>query len=133
MLDMIYVLLYRTNVVAVENDFAFQLIPISLDMIMFHHNHNHIYLIEELVKVQNLVGHNLLRGEERVKALQRTGQVAFLNVKHLKGRAFADVVDIFLVGDAVQTNSAAVREVVLLHDFIDALQDENRLAVIGLH
>ena len=48
-------------------------------MVVLHHNHNHINLIEELVKVQNLILDNLLLSEEGIEGLQRTGEVALLD------------------------------------------------------
>ena len=47
--------LQRANVLAVENHFAFQFVPILLDVVVFHHDDHHIHLIQELVKVQNLM------------------------------------------------------------------------------
>ena len=55
---------------AVENDLALQLIPILLNVIVLDHNDHHIHLIEELVKVQNLVLDELLVGEEGIEGLQ---------------------------------------------------------------
>ena len=65
---------------AVENDFAFQLVPVLLDMVVLDHNHHHVHLFEEVVEVQNLVFDNLFVGKERVEGLQGAGQVSFLNV-----------------------------------------------------
>ena len=65
---------------AIKNNLALQLIPVLLDVVVLHHDDNHIYLIEELIKVQNLVLHNLLLSEEGIESLQRTCQVALLNV-----------------------------------------------------
>ena len=57
--DMIDVLRQRANIMTIQNHFAFQLVPILFDVVVFHHNHHHIYLREELVKIENLVRHNL--------------------------------------------------------------------------
>ena len=123
----------RANVVAVEDYLPFQFVPVLLDVVVLYHNHHHIHLAQELVEVQDLILHNLLVGEEGVETLQRTGQVTFLNIQHLKRGAFANVIYIFLVGDAVETHAAVIGDAVLLHDLIDALQDEGRLTVVGLH
>ena len=80
----------------VKDGLALQLIPILFNVIVLHHYNNHIYLIEELIKVQNLVLDNLLLSEERIKALQRTGKVTFLNINHLECGAFTNVIHIFL-------------------------------------
>ena len=52
----------------IKNDFALQLIPILFNVVVLHHNNNHIHLIEELVKIQNLVLDNLLAGEQMNKS-----------------------------------------------------------------
>ena len=71
-LDMVHTL-KRADVVAVEDDLAFQLVPVLLDVVVLHHDDHHIHLAEELVEVKNLVLDNLLLGKERIKCLQRTG------------------------------------------------------------
>lgn len=57
----------RANIVAVENNLAFQLVPILLDVVMLHHNDDHINFAKELVKIKDLVFHNLLVGKEWIK------------------------------------------------------------------
>ncbi len=123
----------RTNVVTIEDDFPLQLVPVLLNMVMLHHDNNHIHLVEELVEVKNLVLNNLLFGEEGVEGLQRAGKVALLDVEHLEGRALADVIDVLLVGEAVEADAAVVGDAVLLHNLVDALEDEDGLIVVGLH
>lgn len=117
----------------IQNHLSLQLFPILLDMAVLYHNHHHIHFVQELIEVQDLVLHDLLVGKERVKTLQRTGEVALLDIEHLEGRAFADVVHVFLVGNAVQAHAAVVGDAVLFHDLIDALKHEHRLAVVGFH
>lgn len=52
---------------AIQNHLSFQFIPILLNMVVLHHDDNHVDLAQELVKVKNLVRHNLLIGEEGVE------------------------------------------------------------------
>ncbi len=118
---MIHFFSNRADIVAVEDNFAFQLVPIHLNMVMLHHNYNHIYLIEELVEIENLVRHNLLVGEEGVEALQRTSQVALLDIDHLERGALAHVIDILLIGDAIETHTAVVGDMMGFHNLMDAL------------
>ena len=54
---------------AIQHNFALQLIPILLDMVMLDHDNHHIHFVKELVEIQDLVLDNLLLGEERVEAL----------------------------------------------------------------
>ena len=132
-LDMIHLLSRRADVVTIEHNLAFEFVPILLDVVVLDHDDHHVNLLKELVEVEDLVFHNLLVGEERVEALQRTSEVAFLDVEHLEGRTFADVVHILLVGNAIQAHATVVSNPVLFHNLMDALQNEGRLGVIGLH
>ena len=78
--------LKRTDIEAVENNLAFQLIPILLDVIMFHHDNNHIHIVDELIKVVELILGNLMVFQEGVIALQRTCKMTLLQLEHLKCR-----------------------------------------------
>ena len=72
--------LQRTNIETVKDNFTLQLIPILLNVVVLNHDDYHVNLVEELVEVKNLVLYYLLLSEEGIKGLQRTGQVALLNV-----------------------------------------------------
>lgn len=85
----------------VEHDLALELIPVLFEVVVLDHDNHHVHMGEEVVEVEDLVFHNLLVGEERVEALQRTSEVALLDVEHLEGRTFADVVDVFFVCNPV--------------------------------
>ena len=98
---MVHVLLDRADVVAIQDDLAFELVPVLLDVVVLDHNDHHIDLGEELVEVEDLVLNNRFLGEEGVKGLEGTGKVALLDVEHLEGRALADVIDVLLVCEAV--------------------------------
>lgn len=98
---MIHLLPYRANIVAVEHNLAFEFVPILLDVVVLDHDDHHVNLLEELVEVKNLVFHNLLVGEEWIEALERPGEMFFLNVNHLQGWTFADVIDVFFVCNPV--------------------------------
>ena len=121
------------DVVAVEDDLAAELVQVLLDVVVLDHDDDHVDLVEELVEVEDLVRNDSLVGEEGVEALQWAGEVAFLDVKHLEGRAFTDIIYVLLVGNSVETHTTSVGDTVLLHDLIDAFEDEGRLAVVGLH
>ena len=55
---------------AIQNHFALQLVPVLLDVVMFHHDNHHVNLGKELVEVEHLVRHNGLVGEEGIEAFQ---------------------------------------------------------------
>jgi len=130
---MVHVLLERADVMAIQNHFALEFVPVLFDVVVLDHNDNHIHLGEELVEVEDLVLDNLFLGEEGVEGLKGTGEMALLDVKHLEGRALADVIDVLLVGEAVEADAAVVGDAVLLHNLVDALEHEDGLIVVGLH
>ena len=55
------------NVVAIENNLAFQFVPVLFDVVVLHHDNYHVNFIQELIKVQDLVLHDFLLGEEGVE------------------------------------------------------------------
>ena len=59
--------------------------------------------------------------------------MALLGFKELKRWRLAEVVDVLLVGQAIEADAAVVGDVVLLHDLVDAVEHERWLAVVGLH
>ena len=130
---MIDILTKWTDIMAIKNNSALELFPVLFDVVVLHHDHHHIHLIEELVKIQDLVLDDSLLRKEGIKSLERTSEVAFLDVQHLQGWALTDVIHVFFVGQAIQTHATVVRDVMSLHDLVDALQHEHRLVVVSLH
>ena len=124
--------LQRANVVAVQDDLAGEFVPVALDLVVLDHDDDHVYVVKEGVEIVVLVLDDIPL-DQRVIDLQGFGKVTLLALKELEGRALADVIDIFLVGQAVEADAAGVGDAVLLHDFVDAVQDEGGLAVVGLH
>ena len=118
---------------AIQNNLTFQLVPVLLDMVVLHHDDHHVNFIQELIKVQNLVLHDFFVGEERVEGLEGTSEVTLLDVDHLEGGAFTDVVYVLLVSEAVETHTLAVSDMVFFHNLVDAFQHEYGLVVVGLH
>ena len=118
---------------AIKNHFTLQLVPVLFDMVMLNHDDYHIYFAEELVKIKDLVLDDFFVGKKGVEAFQWTSKVTLLNIKHLESGALAYIIDILLIGDAIQANLAVVGDAVFLHYLIDALKHEDRLRVIGLH
>lgn len=125
--------LQRTDVEAVEDDLALQFVPILLDLVVLDHDDYHVNIVEELVEVRELVLGNLLVFEEGVVALERTSEVTLLELEHLECGAFAEVVDILLVSETIKTNLAVVGDAFILHNLVDAVEDELGLAVVGFH
>ena len=61
--------LQRADIMAIQHHFAFQLVPVLLDVVVLHHDDHHVHLREELVEVEELVLHDGLLGEEGVEGL----------------------------------------------------------------
>ena len=123
----------RTDVEAVHYDLAFQLVPVLLDVVVLHHDDDHVDVFQELVEVGELVFGYLVVLQKWVVAFKRACQVALLGFKELKRWRLAEVVDVLLVGQAIEADAAVVGDVVLLHDLVDAVEHERWLAVVGLH
>ena len=125
--------LKRADIMAIKDDLPLQFVPILLNMVVLHHDDHHIHLVEELVKIKNLVLYNLFLSEERIKGLQRTSEMAFLDVEHLECGAFTDVIYVLLIGQTIETNPAVIRDVMLFHNLMDALQNKDGLVIVSLH
>ena len=123
----------RADIAAVKDYLAFKLIPILLDMVVLYEDDYHVNVVEELVEVVVLILGDMVTFEERIIATERTCKVTFLRLEHLECRRLAEVVDILLVGKSIETDLAVVGESVLLHDFVNTVENECRLAVVGLH
>ena len=132
-LDVIDFICKWTNVMTVEDNLALQLVPILFDMVMLNHNDYHIHLIQELVEVQNLILHDFFVSKEGIKRLQRASEMALLSLQHLEGGAFTHVIDVLLIGESVQTDFPVIRDAILFHNLIDAVENEGGLTVVGLH
>ena len=51
---MVHALSERTNIMAIQNHLALELVPVLLDVVVLDHNDDHIDLGEELVEVKDL-------------------------------------------------------------------------------
>jgi len=117
---------------AVQNDLPLQFVPVLLDMVVLDHDDHHIHLAQEFVEVEHLTTDHL-PVKQGVIGLEGLREVALLALEELERRALADIVDVLLVGKAVESYAAAVGDAVLLHYLVNAIEDEFRLAVVGLH
>ena len=102
-------------------------------MVMLHHDYNHINVLQELIKVRDLILCNLMILQEWVVALQRTSKVSLLSLQKLERRRLAIIIHVLLVSQAIQTDTTVVSDAVLLHYLIDSVENKCRLAVVGLH
>lgn len=132
-LYVIYFFKFVQHIAAVKDDLSLKTLLVIKDMLVLDENDHHVDIIEELVEVGVLVLGDLVVLKERVVTLERPCEVALLRLKHLEGRGLSEVIYILLVGEAVETHPAVVGDAVLLHDLVDSVEDECRLAVVGLH
>ena len=122
----------RTDVVTIKDDFALKFVPVLLNLVMLHHDDDHIDVGEELVEIVVLVLHDIILNE-RIVDLERTSKMALLTLKHLECWRLTEVIDVLLVGKTIKADATVVGDVVLLHDLIDAIEDELWLRIVGLH
>lgn len=115
------------DVEAVKDNFAFEFIPILLDVVMLDHDDNHVNVAEELIKIMELILCYLMVFEERVIAFEGARKVTLLGLKELEGRTLAEVINIFFVGQAIEAYAAIVCDVVLFHDFMDTVENKRGL------
>lgn len=132
-LYVIYFFKFVQHIAAVKNDLSLKTLLVIKDMLMLDENDHHVNVLEELVEVGVLVLSDPVVLEERVVTLERSCKVTFLSLKHLEGRGLSEVIYILLVGETVEPHPAVVGDAVLLHNLVDAVEDECRLAVVGLH
>ena len=71
------------DVVAVEDDFTFEFVPVLRDVVVLHHHYHEVDVVEEGVEVVILVCHDVAV-DEGVVAFERASEVTFLSFKHLK-------------------------------------------------
>lgn len=121
------------HIAAVKDDLSLKTLLVVKNMLVLDENDHHVNTLEELVEVGVLILGDPVVLKERVIALERPCEVTLLRLKHLEGRGLTEVVDVLLVGEAVEPHPAVVGDAVLLHDLVDAVEDECRLAVVGLH
>ena len=120
------------DIVAVQNDLALQFIGVLTDLVVLDHNDHQVAGIQEIIQVMYLIRHNVL-GDERIIDLQRGRQMFLLAFQKLQGRTVAHIIDVFLIGQSVQTYAACIRQAVFVHNLPDAVEYECRHTVIGLH
>lgn len=132
-LNMIDLFQVVQHIAAVKNDLSLKTLLVIKDMLMLDENDHHVNVLEELVEVGVLVLGDPVVLKERVVTLERSCKVTFLSLKHLEGRGLSEVIYILLVGEAVEPHPAVVGDAVLLHNLVDAVEDECGLAVVGLH
>ena len=83
LLNVIYSL-QRTNIEAIKDYLALELVPILFDMVVLNHDDYHVNICKELIEVIVLVICNLVAYEEWIVALERTSEMTLLKEKNIK-------------------------------------------------
>ena len=69
----------------IQYDLVFDLIPLLLNMVVFNHNHNHIYIAEEFIEIRKDFLLSFLFLKIWIIALERMSEMSLLDIKKLKG------------------------------------------------
>ena len=121
------------HIAAVENYLSLEVLFVLEDVLMLYENNYHIDVVEKLIEVRILVLGNHVLLEEWIITTERTCEMALLRLKYLQSGGFAIIIDILLVGEAVESYLAVVGDAVLLHNLVDAVENEGRLGVVSFH
>ena len=96
-----------------------------------HHDH-HLQAVQELLHGVDLAG-DLVALDPRVVDLDGAGaEVLGHGLEHLQRRGLTDVVDVLLVGEAVDADLRGVRDSALGHDLVGAVHDVLGHGGVGL-
>lgn len=131
-LQLVDVLAVAADVARVDDDAVAEDARIVLDLgVADHHNH-HLQAIQELLHGMDLAG-NLVALDPRVVDLDGArAEVLGHGLEHLQRRGLADVVDVLLVGEAVNADLGGVGDAALLHDLVGAVHDVLGHGGVGL-
>ena len=122
-----------TDIEAIHYHLTLEFIPVLLDMVVLHHDYHHINILQEVFEIIKLILSNLMILQERIITLQWSSQMSFLCLQELQGRLLTIFVHIILIGQAIETYTTVVRDVVLFHNLVDSFEHEHRLIVVSLH
>lgn len=96
-----------------------------------HHDH-HLQAVQELLHGVDLAG-DLVALDPRVVDLDGAGaEVLGHGLEHLQRRGLADVVDVLLIGEAVDAHLGGVGDAALDHDLVGAVHDVLGHGGVGL-
>lgn len=123
---------YRADIVTVKDNLALEFIPILPYLVMLYHNDHQVYIVQERIEIEKLILNNPLV-DKRVINFERARQITLLGFEQLQGRRLADIIHILLVCQAIKPHLAVIGNTFLLHDFVDAVKHERRLAIVRLH
>lgn len=123
MLKLVDVLSVAADVARVDEDAVSEDAGVVRDLGVADHHDHHLQAVQELLHGMDLAG-NLVALDPRVVDLDGAGaEVLGHGLEHLQRRGLADVVDVLLVGEAVDADLRGVRDAALDHDLVGPVHD----------
>lgn len=131
-LQLVDVLALAADVARVDEDAVAEDAGVVLDLGVADHHDHHLQAVQELLHGMDLAG-NLVALDPRVVDLDGAGaEVLGHGLEHLQRRGLADVVDVLLVGEAVDADLRGVGDAALRHDLVGAVHDVLGHGGVGL-
>ena len=132
MLKLVDVLSVAADVARVDEDAVSEDAGVVRDLGVADHHDHHLQAVQELLHGMDLAG-NLVALDPRVVALDGAGaEVLGHGLEHLQRRGLADVVDVLLVGEAVDADLRGVSDAALRHDLMGPVHDVLGHGGVGL-
>lgn len=123
MLKLVDVLSVAADVARVDEDAVSEDAGVVRDLGVADHHDHHLQAVQELLHEMDLAG-NLVALDPRVVDLDGAGaEVLGHGLEHLQRRGLADVVDVLLVGEAVDADLGGVSDAALRHDLVGPVHD----------
>ena len=131
-LQLVDVLAVAADVARVDEDAVTEDAGVVLDLGVADHHDHHLQAVQELLHGMHLAG-DLVALDPRVVDLDGAGaEVLGHGLEHLQRRGLADVVDVLLVGEAVDADLGGVGDAALRHDLVGAVHDVLGHGGVGL-
>lgn len=131
-LQLVDVLAVAADVARVDEDAVAEDAGVVLDLGVADHHDYHLQAVQEFLHGVDLAG-DLVALDPRVVDLDGArAEVLGHGLKHLQRRGLADVVDVLLVGEAVDADLRGVGDAALCHDLVCAVHDVLGHGGVGL-
>lgn len=131
-LQLVDVLAVAADVARVDEDTVAEDARVVLDLGVADHHDHHLQAVQELLHGVDLAG-DLVALDPRVVDLNgASAEVLGHGLEHLQRRGLADVVDVLLVGEAVDADLRGVGDSALGHDLVGTVHDVLGHGSVGL-
>ena len=131
-LQLVDVLSVAADVARVDDDAVAEDAGVVLDLGVADHHDHHLKAVKELLHGMDLAG-DLVALDPRVVDLDRAGaEVLGHGLEHLQRRGLADVVDVLLIGKAVDADLGGIGDAALRHNLVGPVHDVLGHGGVGL-